>query len=31
MVSAALSGQQGDVHLAHLLELVRRVVSGQIH
>jgi hypothetical protein len=31
MVSAALTGQQGDVHLSHQLELVKEVISGAIH
>jgi hypothetical protein len=31
MVSAGLTGQQGDVHLSHLLELVKEIFSGKIH
>jgi hypothetical protein len=31
MVSSALTGQQGDVHLSHVIELVKEVISGAIH
>lgn len=31
MVTAGVTGQQGDVHLSHLLTLVQRVLSGKIH
>ena len=31
MVSAAVTGQRGDVHLSHMLELVKEVISGKIH
>jgi hypothetical protein len=31
MVSAGVTGQRGDVHLSHMLELVKEVISGKIH
>ena len=31
MVSAVVTGQSGDVHLSHLLELVKEIFSGKIH
>ena len=31
MVTAGLTGQEGDVHLSHLIELVKEVISGTIH
>ena len=31
MVTAGLTGQQGDVHLSHLIALVQQVLSGKIH
>ncbi len=31
MVSAGVSGQQGDVHLSHILALVKDIISGKIH
>ena len=31
MVTAALIGQQGDVHLSHVIQLVKDVISGKIH
>jgi hypothetical protein len=31
MVSVALTGELGDVHLSHVIELVEDVISGKIH
>jgi hypothetical protein len=31
MVSAGVTGQQGDVHLSHMLALVKDIISGKIH
>jgi hypothetical protein len=31
MVSVAVTGQLGDVHLSHLIKLVTDVISGKIH
>lgn len=31
MVSAGVTGQQGDVHLSHVIELVQEVISGKLH
>jgi hypothetical protein len=31
MVSVAVIGQLGDVHLSHVIELVKDVISGKIH
>lgn len=31
MVSAAVTGEEGDVHLSHMLKLVKDVISGKIH
>jgi hypothetical protein len=31
MVSAGLTGQRGDVHLSHMIELVKEILSGKIH
>jgi hypothetical protein len=31
IVSAAVTGQLGDVHLSHMLELAKEVVSGKLH
>jgi hypothetical protein len=31
MVSAGVTGQQGDVHLSHMIELVNEILSGKIH
>lgn len=31
MVSGALSGQEGDVHLSHVITLVKEVISGKLH
>lgn len=31
IVSSAVTGQAGDVHLSHMLQLVKDVVSGKIH
>jgi hypothetical protein len=31
MVSAGLTGQQGDVHLSHVLGVVKEVLSGKLH
>jgi hypothetical protein len=31
MVSTALTGEQGDVHLSHLLALVTEILSAKIH
>ena len=31
MVSAGVTGQQGDVHLSHMLALVKEIISGKIH
>jgi len=31
MVSVALTGQSGDVHLSHALQLVKDLISGKIH
>lgn len=31
MVSGGVTGQAGDVHLSHMLKLVKDVISGKIH
>jgi len=31
IVTAGLTGQQGDVHLSHLIALVQQILSGKIH
>jgi hypothetical protein len=31
MVSAGVTGQEGDAHLSHVLELVKEILSGQLH
>ena len=31
MVVAGVTGEQGDVHLSHMLELVKEIISGKIH
>ena len=31
MVSAGVTGQAGDVHLSHIIELVQEIISGKIH
>jgi hypothetical protein len=31
MVSAGVTGQRGDVHLSHIIELVKEILSGKIH
>ena len=31
MVSAGVTGQQGDVHLSHVIALVKEIISGKIH
>jgi hypothetical protein len=31
MVSAGVTGQEGDVHLSHVLELVKEILSGKLH
>ncbi len=31
MVTAGLTGQRGDVHLSHMIELAKEVISGKIH
>lgn len=30
MVTTGVTGQQGDVHLSHMLELAKRIISGKI-
>jgi hypothetical protein len=31
MISVAVTGQQGDVHLSHMISLVQQILSGKIH
>lgn len=31
MVSAGVTGQEGDVCLSHVLELVKEILSGKLH
>jgi hypothetical protein len=31
MVSVGVTGQRGDVHLSHMLELAKEIISGKIH